>query len=70
MIARVWRGRTPTAKADAYLAFLQRTGIADYRAYVEGASATSRAWAMATSSGVAWPASSPSAARTSAAHRS
>jgi len=32
MIARMWRGRTPAARADAYFAFLQRTGIADYRA--------------------------------------
>jgi heme-degrading monooxygenase HmoA len=32
MIARVWRGRTPAAKADAYYEFLRRTGIKDYRA--------------------------------------
>ena len=32
MIARLWRGRTPAAKADEYAAFLQRTGLADYRA--------------------------------------
>ena len=32
MIARVWRGRTPAAKADAYEAFLARTGLVDYRA--------------------------------------
>jgi heme-degrading monooxygenase HmoA len=30
MIARIWHGRTDTAKADAYLDFLQRTGIPDY----------------------------------------
>jgi heme-degrading monooxygenase HmoA len=32
MIARVWRGRTPAAKADAYYEVLQRTGIKDYKA--------------------------------------
>ena len=32
MIARVWRGRTPARKADAYAAFLGRTGLSDYRA--------------------------------------
>jgi len=32
MIARVWRGRTPADKADAYEAFLERTGLSDYRA--------------------------------------
>ena len=32
MIARIWRGRTPADKADAYLSFLERTGLADYRA--------------------------------------
>lgn len=32
MIARVWRGRTPAEKADAYAAFLERTGLTDYRA--------------------------------------
>jgi heme-degrading monooxygenase HmoA len=32
MIARVWRGRTPAAKADAYAALLERTGLSDYRA--------------------------------------
>lgn len=32
MIARTWHGRVPAAKADAYYAFLQRTGLADYRA--------------------------------------
>ena len=30
MIARIWHGRTDTAKADAYLDILQRTGIPDY----------------------------------------
>jgi heme-degrading monooxygenase HmoA len=32
VIARVWRGRTPAKKADAYYEFLRRTGIRDYRA--------------------------------------
>jgi hypothetical protein len=32
MIARAWHGRTPAAKADAYLDFLRRTGVPDYRA--------------------------------------
>ncbi|HEX7253752.1 MAG TPA: antibiotic biosynthesis monooxygenase [Thermoanaerobaculia bacterium] len=32
MIARVWRGRTPAEKADAYAALLERTGLTDYRA--------------------------------------
>jgi heme-degrading monooxygenase HmoA len=32
MIARVWHGRTPAAKADDYAVLLQRTGLADYRA--------------------------------------
>jgi heme-degrading monooxygenase HmoA len=32
MIARLWHGITPAAKADAYLEFLHRTGIPDYRA--------------------------------------
>ena len=32
MIARIWRGRTPADKADAYLSFLERTGLAEYRA--------------------------------------
>lgn len=31
MIARFWHGRTPAEKADAYYAFLQRSGIPDYR---------------------------------------
>jgi heme-degrading monooxygenase HmoA len=30
MITRIWHGRTKAAYADAYLAFLQRTGIPDY----------------------------------------
>jgi heme-degrading monooxygenase HmoA len=29
MIARTWHGRVPAAKADAYEAFLHRTGLAD-----------------------------------------
>ena len=32
MIARIWRGLTPAAKSDDYLAYLQRTGLADYAA--------------------------------------
>jgi heme-degrading monooxygenase HmoA len=31
MIARVWHGRTPAAKADAYLEFLRLRAIPDYR---------------------------------------
>jgi heme-degrading monooxygenase HmoA len=30
MIARIWRGRVPAAKADAYVEYLRRTGITDY----------------------------------------
>jgi heme-degrading monooxygenase HmoA len=32
MIARMWRGRVPAAKADAYHEFLKQTGYADYQA--------------------------------------
>jgi heme-degrading monooxygenase HmoA len=32
MIARAWHGRVPAAKADAYYAYLLRTGLADYAA--------------------------------------
>ena len=32
MIARVWRGVTSSEDADAYLAYLERTGLAAYRA--------------------------------------
>ena len=32
MIARSWHGRVPTSKADAYFAYLLRTGLPDYRA--------------------------------------
>ncbi len=32
MIARIWRGHTRAADAEAYTAFLERTGLADYRA--------------------------------------
>jgi len=35
MIARLWHGRTPADKADAYLEYVKKTGIAGYRA-VEG----------------------------------
>lgn len=31
MIARIWHGATPTAKADEYLEFLQQRAIPDYR---------------------------------------
>lgn len=31
MIARMWHGRTLTAKADEYLAFLRRRALPDYR---------------------------------------
>ncbi|HKW42768.1 MAG TPA: antibiotic biosynthesis monooxygenase [Thermoplasmata archaeon] len=30
MIARTWHGRVPTAKADAFLEYLKRTGLSDY----------------------------------------
>ena len=32
MIARLWHGRVPTAKADAYLDYLNTSGLPDYRA--------------------------------------
>jgi heme-degrading monooxygenase HmoA len=32
MIARTWHGRVPAAKADAYHAYLRKTGLADYQA--------------------------------------
>jgi heme-degrading monooxygenase HmoA len=32
MIARTWHGVVPSAKAEAYYAFLLRTGVPDYRA--------------------------------------
>jgi heme-degrading monooxygenase HmoA len=32
MIARLWHGITSAAKADEYLEYLQKTGVADYRA--------------------------------------
>ena len=32
MIARLWQGRVPLDKADAYVAYLEATGLADYRA--------------------------------------
>jgi len=35
MIARIWHGRTPADKADAYLEYVKKTGIVEYRA-VEG----------------------------------
>jgi heme-degrading monooxygenase HmoA len=30
MIARIWRGRTPAAKSEAYLSILKRTGLKEY----------------------------------------
>jgi heme-degrading monooxygenase HmoA len=32
MIARVWRGVTPAARADEYAEYLRATGIPEYRA--------------------------------------
>ncbi len=32
MIARIWRGVTPARKADAYLTYLEATGLQEYRA--------------------------------------
>jgi heme-degrading monooxygenase HmoA len=32
MIARIWRGTVPASKSDVYLAYLEATGIKDYRA--------------------------------------
>jgi len=32
MIARIWRGRVPAAKADDYLEYLLATGLKDYAA--------------------------------------
>jgi heme-degrading monooxygenase HmoA len=32
MIARLWHGRVPTSKATAYLDYLNRSGLPDYRA--------------------------------------
>jgi len=32
LIARIWRGVTPARKADDYLAYLEATGLMDYRA--------------------------------------
>ena len=32
MIARTWHGRVPVAKADAYRAVLDQSGLPDYRA--------------------------------------
>jgi heme-degrading monooxygenase HmoA len=31
MIARTWHGVTPSSKADQYLAYLNDTGVPDYR---------------------------------------
>jgi heme-degrading monooxygenase HmoA len=31
VIARIWRGATTAEHADAYLAYLQQTGLAEYR---------------------------------------
>lgn len=32
MIARIWHGITPAAKAETYLGFLNQSGVPDYRA--------------------------------------
>jgi heme-degrading monooxygenase HmoA len=32
MIARIWRGATAADRADEYVEYLRRTGLADYRA--------------------------------------
>jgi heme-degrading monooxygenase HmoA len=32
MIARIWRGATEAAQADAYLAYLEKTGVEEIRA--------------------------------------
>jgi heme-degrading monooxygenase HmoA len=32
MIARIWRGATRLTDAEAYVAYLERTGLAEYRA--------------------------------------
>jgi heme-degrading monooxygenase HmoA len=32
MIARIWRGATAADRADEYLEYLKRTGVADYTA--------------------------------------
>jgi heme-degrading monooxygenase HmoA len=32
VIARIWRGRTPAEKADAYLDYLRATGLKEYAA--------------------------------------
>jgi heme-degrading monooxygenase HmoA len=32
VIARLWNGTVPTDRADAYLEYLNRTGVPDYRA--------------------------------------
>jgi len=32
MLARIWRGRVPAEKNDAYLRYLQATGIEEYQA--------------------------------------
>jgi hypothetical protein len=32
MIARIWRGSTRLADAEAYMVYLRRTGLAEYRA--------------------------------------
>ncbi len=32
MIARTWHGMVPAARGDEYLAYLERTGLPDYRA--------------------------------------
>ena len=31
MIARIWHGRVPRSKADAYATYIRETGLADYQ---------------------------------------
>jgi hypothetical protein len=32
MIARIWHSKTAVAKADAYMQYFHKTGLADYQA--------------------------------------
>jgi heme-degrading monooxygenase HmoA len=32
MLARLWHGAVPAAKAEAYMRYLEKTGLPDYRA--------------------------------------
>jgi hypothetical protein len=31
MIARIWRGRVATERVEAYAAYIEQTGLAEYR---------------------------------------